>query len=376
MRELRYRFWGYFVAYYLVLLYYAYYMDVGTVEIKYLLEHRLLFLFETSLSVYNNLLFRLPSLVLSALSLLLYYQIAKKYLSSKDAALAIVIFSLMPGFIIASLLCNKSIYLIFLVILFIWSFLYYRFAAYVLLLLYTVVNYSFIFLYLSLFFYAVYKKDARFMAYSIILFAINANYFNYDIAGHPRGYFVELLLVYLAIFSPFVFIYFLYSLIKTQQKSLLWFISFVSLGLSILLSFRQQIKIDDFAPFVIVYVVFMVRVFLYNYRIRLKIFRSSYRMLFGFLLGSLLVFDMFILSSPYVLHENIVTQFRYTNRIYKYLKTHNIDSVYCNDELFCKKLYFYGLKKGRKYYLLLDEKHKKVSIFHNQKKISQFFFSK
>ena len=217
-------------------------MDIGSLEVEYLNKNYPISILEnTILSIFgnDNLSLRLPSLILSIFSIFLYYKISQKYLKkANDVYLSTFIFSLMPGFIIASLLFNKSIYMIFLVLLFIYTFLYHRFYSYTLLLLYAILNYSFISLYMGLIFYSIYKKDTKFLIYSILLLAINANYFNYDIKGHPKGHFVDVVLVYFAIFSPFVFTYFIYSLIKVLKKpTLLWFISSWGLLFSFLFSF-------------------------------------------------------------------------------------------------------------------------------------------
>jgi hypothetical protein len=369
----------YFVVYYLFLFYYASNLHIGDLEVEYLsknypityIENIFLYFFGNS-----DLSLRLPSLILSIISIFLYYQISKKYLKKQtDIYFSVVIFSLMPGFIIASLLFNKSIYIIFLVLLFIYAFLYYRFYSYILLLIYTIADYSFISLYMGLIFYSIYKKDTKFLIYSLILLMINANYFNYEIKGHPRGHFIDLLGIYFAIFSPFVFIYFIYALFKTFKKpTLLWFISSWGLLFSIILSFRQKIKIDDYAPFVIVAVVFMIGVFFNDYRVRLKIFRGMYRNIFTFLFGSLILFDILLFYSKYF-DIKMLNQFKYSKEVFLYLKDNNIDNIYCNNDRFCNKLYFYGLHKGNKYYILFDKKDKKVSISHNHKKIYENYVS-
>ena len=374
-------FYLYFIIYYVFIIIYANYLNIGDFEVNYLYQNYPLSLFENkilSIFGYTNLSLRLPSIILSIFSIFLYYKISQKYLKQeKDVYLSTIIFSLLPGFIIATFLFNKSIYLIFMVLFFIYCFLYYRFFSYILLLVYTILNYSFMFLYLALIFYSIYKKDTRFLIYSIILFAINANYFNYDIQGHPKGHFIDIILVYSAIFSPFVFFYFIHSLIRISKKpTLLWFISTSALLFSILLSFRQKIKIDDFAPFVIVSVIFMVAVFLNGYRVRLKIFRPSYRNLFIFLFSTLILFDFILLTTPYFFNNKIFTQFRYSKNIATILKNKNINYIRCNDTTLCKKLYFYGLKKGDKYFVYFDKNSKKVSILHNNKKIYNFYVSK
>ena len=371
----------FFIFFYLFLFSYATFMDIGSLEIIYL-QHNypITFIENIFLNIFghNNFALRLPSLILSILSIFLYYQISKKYLkTATDIYLSTLVFALMPGFIIASLLFNKSIYLIFLVLFFIYLFLYHRFLSYILLLIYTIIDYSFFTLYLALIFYSIYKRDTKFLIYSLLLFMINANYFDYTIGGKPKGHFLDVLMIYFSIFSPFVFIYFIYSLIKSMKKpSLLWFISSVALLFSILLSFRQKIKIDDFAPFVIIAVIFMIMVFFKDYRIRLKIFRSFYRKLFIFLFSSLVIFDIVLFISPYYFKDKIFSQFRYSHKISLFLKQHNIDNIKCNNPHFCKKLYFYGLHKGDEYFIKIDKGFKKVSISHNHKVLYNFYVSK
>ena len=374
-------FYIYFLFYYAFLFLYAHYLNIGDFEIKYLSQNYPMTLIENlffSLFGKSNFILRLPEIILSIFSIILYYKISKKYLKKqKDVYLATIIFSLIPGFILATLLFNKSIYIIFLVLVFIYSFLYYRIYSYLFLLLFTIIDKSFISLYLGLIFYSIYKRDTQFLIYSLFLLMVNANYFHYEIKGLPRGHFIDIFLIYSAIFSPFVFIYFLYSLIKIFKKpTLLWFISSWGLLFSFLLSFRQRIKIDDFAPFVVVSVVFMVSIFLSDYRIRLKIFRPTYRKLFSFLLFSLIVFDIFILSSPYFLDVKIVSQFRYSKEIFDKLKQKNINYFECNNRILCEKLYFYGLQKGDKYFIYFNKKDKKVSISHNNRALYNFYVSK
>jgi 4-amino-4-deoxy-L-arabinose transferase-like glycosyltransferase len=364
----------YFLFYYIFLIWYAIHLNIGDFEVSYLetdslINHISNFFF--SIFGKNNFSLRFPSIILSFFSILLYEKIAKYYFKSqKEINFTLIIFSLIPGFIIASLLYNKSIYLIFLTLLFIYSFLYYRFFSYILLVLYVFLDYSFISLYFGLIFYSIYKKDTKFLIYSLLLLMINANYFHYDINGHPQGHFLNLFLVYLAIFSPFVFVYFLYAILKTFKKpNLLWFISTFSLLFSIILSFRQKIKIDDYAPFVIISVIFMIKVFLSDYRIRLKIFRKPFKILFVFLFLSLMFFDLCLLASKYFINKEIFYQFNYSQKIVQFLKEKNINYIYCNNQTFCKKLYFYGLSKGMIYYINFDEKSKKVSILHNKTKL-------
>jgi hypothetical protein len=113
----------------------------------------------------------------------------------------------------------------------------------------------------------------------------------------------------------------------------------------------------------------MIKVFLSDYRIRLKIFRKPFKILFVFLFLSLMFFDLCLLASKYFINKEIFYQFNYSQKIVQFLKEKNINYIYCNNQTFCKKLYFYGLSKGMIYYINFDEKSKKVSILHNKTKL-------
>lgn len=366
----------YFIIYYLILIFYANNLNIANFEINYLNSNYFMNYF-SDIAFYlfgkNNFTLRLPSLIFSFFSLLLFYRISLFYIKNKKYAfISTIIFSLLPGFIVASLLYDKAIFIIFLTLLFLYTFIFYRVYSYFLLISYALIDYSFISLYFSLIFYSIYIKNNKFLIFNLFLLMINANYFSYDIHGHPSGHFIDLFLVYLSIFSPLIFLYFIYSLLKLnkyEKLNIIWFISLFSFILSLILSFRQKIRIDDYASFVIIYSIFMLKVFIYDYKIRLSIFRFPYKILSISLIISLIIFDVFLFFSPYILDRYIVNQFKYSKSIALILKRNHIDYIKCNDYVLCKKLYFYGIKKGDKYYLLFDYKNKKVSILHNKNEL-------
>ncbi|MEO1923136.1 MAG: hypothetical protein ABGX25_01305, partial [Nautiliaceae bacterium] len=275
-------------------------VEVKSIEHFWPLEYILQFSF--SLFGHNDFALRLPQIIISFLSSVLFLKISEDYFEKRsDIFFNLVIFLLIPGFIISSLIVNKSIYLLFCTLLFIYFYKHYRFFSYLLLILYIFLDYSFISLYFALVFFAIYKRDSKFLLFVLILLAVNANFFDYRITGKPRGYFLDVLGTYILIFSPFVFIYFLYTLYKGFffKKDIIFFISVFSFLLSILLSFRQRIKIDDFAPYVLPYVIFMVKIFLSSYRVRLPVFRKWYRILFIFLFATIIIFDIALFLNRY-----------------------------------------------------------------------------
>ncbi|WP_457560182.1 glycosyltransferase family 39 protein [Caminibacter sp.] len=339
--------------------------------LKYILE------FSFYLFGKNDFALRFPQLLFSLFSIVLIYKIAQKYFSKRnDIDFSIIIFSLIPGFIVSTLIVNKAIYLIFLTLLLICF--YESFFIYVLLAVYSVIDSSFIVLYIGVFAYAIYKKKNLLIIMSLLFLAVNANFFHYTIGGKPKGYFLDVIGTYTLIFSPFVFIYFLYSLYKGffYKKDIVFFISINAFLLSIIFSFRQRIKIDDYASFVLPYVLYMVKIFLSSYRVRLPRFRKGYKILFIVLLFTMFMFDAVLFLNKYTPARNLSGSFYFIKDLAKILKKKKINNIYCNNVNLCKALYFYGIKNGKSYFILYSKSKAEVSILHKKKKIMNIDVSK
>jgi len=94
------------------------------------------------------------------ISILLMYKISQKILTyPKDAIYSTLIFVLLPGFYSSAMIINYAGFILFLTLLFIYVYLYYGKASYILLPLYLFVDNSFSALYFALIFYALHKRD-------------------------------------------------------------------------------------------------------------------------------------------------------------------------------------------------------------------------
>jgi len=373
----------YFIFYYFFLYWYSTtFLSFSIVEVKSLESSWFLnYIFNLFKNFFSsdNSSFRLLPIFFSILSIIIYYKISQFYFKKKkDLYFNVLIFSLIPGFIISSVIINKSIILIFLTFLFIYFYFTNKKIAYFLLFLYSFVDYAFINLYFALIFYAIYKKDTKFLIYVLFLLAINANFFNYDIGGKPRGYFLDVMGTYFLIFSPLVFVYFLYTLYKGIffKKDIIYFISAFTFLLSIILSFRQHIRIDDYAPFSLIYIIYMVKIFLNSYRVRLPRFRKGYKIIFIVLFSSLIIFDLAIFFNKYTPLYKLGGSFYFIKPLVKYLKKNKIDKINCNNQYLCKALLFYGIKNGNDYVIRYNRKRSEVSIFHKDKLIKKIDVSK
>jgi hypothetical protein len=174
--------------------------------------------------------------------------------------------------------------------------------------------------FLALLFYAVIHKDKNLAVISsafIIAFIYLAK--GIEIGGRPSGHFIEIFGLYATVFSPLLFIYFFYAMYRILlrgEKTLMWYISFTALAVSLLLSIRQKVYITDFAPYVMISTIAMVDVFNHSLRVRLPEFQKHYRFAFYIVIGFLIVSVLAIVfhKELYYLSENRSKHF--ANRIY------------------------------------------------------------
>jgi len=305
----------------------------------------------------NDLALRLPFIIFHILSLFLIYKIGKLFLKRKiDRIVSTAIFALLPGINSAAILVNSASIVIFLTLLFVYLYMYnYKLISYAVLILALFVDNSFSVLYLSLFFYAMSKKDNKLLLFSIILFAISMYMYGFDDGGKPRGYFLDTFGVYAAIFSPFLFLYYIYSLYRIlikEEKNLLWYISFVAFVFSLLLSFRQRVQLEDFAPFATLAIPLMVKVFFNSYRVRLPEFRKWHRAIAVFVVLFLVIntFFTFVNKPLYPFFKNPKRHFAYKYHIAKELadrlKEKNIYKINMANQWLALRLKFYGIQNG------------------------------
>ncbi len=369
---MKYFFWPIIFLYYIFLYWYSVnFLSFSIIEAKSVEKFYLLKILLQFFNITNDFSLRFLPLIFSFFSLIIFYKLCKIYLKEKYKYFASLIFIFIPGFIISSVIINKAIFLVFFILLFIYSFKKMRLFSYFLLVIYVFIDYSFISLYFALIFYSIYKKDTKLLLFSLALLAINANFFNYKIDGKPQGYFLDVLGTYVLIFSPFVFVYFLFTIYKGffLKKDVLFFIGSFSFLLSIILSFRQRIKIDDYAPFVLPYVIYMIKVYLNSYKVRLPRFRTSYKFLFIFLFSTMFFFDIAIFLNRYTPAKNLSGSFYFMKNLALFLKKNKINKIECNNKFLCKSLNFYGISNGKEYKIYYSIKKNKVSIFHNKEKI-------
>ena len=345
--------------------------------------------FSTYLFGQNDYALRLPFVFFHIISTVILYRISKKYLKRKsDRLFSIIIYILLPGTNSAALIVNSSEIVIFLSLLFIYLFEEKKMIlSYLILSVSIFVDNSFAVFYISLFFYSIYKKDNKLLVFSLFLFALCMYFWGFDTGGKPKDYFIVTLAVYMAIFSPLVFLYFFYTeyrILVKEKKNILWFISFVAFLFSLLLSFRQRIMIEDFAPFAIISTPLMIRVFLSSYRVRIPELRSWHKFFLILVLGTLVVnfLAIYFNKSLYLIlnnpKEHFAYRYNFAKEIAGKLKKLGIQNIYSKDKRLLLRLKFYKIKNGDNYLLTKHQykNSKNVTISYFKKPIFTLYVSK
>ncbi len=313
------------------------------------------YLTQFSITVFgqNDYALRMPMIMFHLLSVLLLYQVSKSYVKrNSDRLWLVFLYILLPGVMSAALIVNSAGIIIF--ALFLLLYLFQKespFIPFVLVLL-LVVDGAFGLLYFALFVYAFNKNSRFYMALTAILFSFSYYLYGFDTMGKPSGYFLDTLALYAAIFSPVVFLFLIYVLYRkmiTKEYDITLYVGGVVFVVSLLLSFRQRIYIEDFAPYLMLLLPLAAQTFFNSYRVRLRAFRGRYRVLLGigFAILAMHFFLLLFNKGLYLLLENPHKHFAYKTHIAKELagalKDKNIGCVSAESYKLQNRLKFYGI---------------------------------
>ena len=342
----------------LVLLYEVSTLSIASYEadIVYQSHSFLHYLIQGSLTLFgqNDYALRMPMIAIHLLSVLLLYVTSKPYVKrNSDRLWLVLVYVLLPGVISAALVVNCAGIVI--LALFFLLYLYQRenpflpFALVVMLGL----NGAFIWLYFAIFIYA-FKNDNKFyMLFSTILFFIAFYLYGFDTMGRPSGHFLDTLGLYATIFSPVVFVFLVYALYRkmvTKEYDITLYIGGVVFVVSLLLSFRQRIYIEHFAPYMMLLLPLAAQTFFSSYRVRLRVFRGRYRLMLSLGFGILAIHFFVLLFNKglYLFIEDPHKHFAYKTHVVKELsqglKELDVSCVSAESEALQKRLRFYGIK--------------------------------
>ena len=294
---------------------------------------------------------------LGFISILFFYEYSRRYFPKReDAYLATFIFMLLPGIVTGSTVANVAIIVLPLVLLFVLLYEKNHFTVlpFIMLALFFIHEASIIF-FVALLLYGILYKDKKLSIFAtafLLAFIYLAK--GIEIGGRPSGHFIEIFGLYAAVFSPLVFFYFFYTMYRIflrEKKSLLWYISFTALIVSLLLSVRQKINITDFAPYVMIAIPLMLHTYHQSLRVRLPQFKKKYILGFNVLMVSLLlsVLSMLIYNIMFYISKNPSQYF--SNIVYapqilaKELKSKGINCYDVRNESKRYQLQYYNISQ-------------------------------
>ncbi|EAI8893466.1 hypothetical protein CRM11_08910, partial [Campylobacter coli] len=327
----------------------------------------------------NDFGLRIPILFFHFLSCILLYILALKYTKTHfDSFLSLLLFVLLPGTVASALLVNEASIVIFLTLAIICAYEYEKkWIFYPLLILALFVDKSFNILFLTFFFFGIYKRNSFLLTLALVLFGLSISFYGFDTGGRPRGYFLDTLGIFAACFSPLVFIYFFYVVYRLtfkEQKSLLWFLMSVTFIFCSLLSLRQKLYLEDFLPFCVICTPLLIKTLMASYRVRLPQFRLRYKI---FIECSIifLLFCYFVIIGNQILYYfvsdpkyNFANNYHLAKELSKELKKQEIFKLRVGTSL-QPRLKFYDIEDSNTFYLKsiknkdqLDKNKKNITI--------------
>ncbi len=311
----------------------------------------------------NDYVLRLPIIFTHLISSLLFYSISSRYLNNtRDRLWLLLLYVMLPGIISSALVLSHAFLVLFGLLLFIYldqrvSTKYTN----VLLLIYAFIDGGFAYLLLGVLVYNIFAKDYKNIIYNLVLLAISAYLYRLQIYGVPSGHFLDTIAVYSAIFSPIVFIYLVYALYRkylADKIDKVWYIATTTLIFSLLLSFRQRLDIEYFAPYLMVALPLAAQTFVHSYKVRLKMFRKRYKTIFVLSFLFLFLHTLLVLFNKnlYMVLDNPKQHFAYNMYVAKDLAKELYErDIPCveTDYKMQQRLKFYGIGKCKEY--LLEE---------------------
>lgn len=330
----------------------------------------------------NDFGLRILFMLLHIANVILVFLLSRLHLRRElDSVACAVLFMMLPGINAgALLLSNVNIILFFTLLL---CFLHEKYGKipYWLLTIMVFVDDSFALVFLALIFYAISCRDTVLLVVSVIFFAINSYIYGLDIGGRPSGYFVDTMGHLLLIFSPFVFLYFLYSLYRyfnIEKRPISFYIAITSLFFMLFLSLRQRVDTQSYAPLLLCFLPLCFSIYISGLRVRLPQFRARYKIPFMIAFTILLLFTCSVFLSkilflvvPY--NDNFALRHYIAKELAYNLKARGIDSVSTGSHMQAR-LKFYGIGYGDRY--LSDTKiedSRSIPIVYYGKEITKFY---
>ena len=322
--------------------------------------------FVTEIFGANDYSLRGSCIAIHCCNVILLYMIGRLYLKKpSDSLFLVAIYMLLPGINFSAILLYESGFIIFMLLLICYIHLRYKRIPYILIFAGGLLNLALSVLFIALGIYAIRHKKTKTFIACIVGFGINMFAYSSDIGGTPSAHFLDALGELAMLFSPFLFLYYIYALYagvaRRKDDTLMIYISVSGLILTLLLSFRQEINIMNFAPLCVVGLPIMVFDFFNNMRVRLKIYRLKFKVRI-FIICGVLCLETFMIFGNKLTYlfspkPNFASNYYIAKDLAHILLSSNINGIKIQDHKLALRLNFYGINAGNTYCLYSDTKH-------------------
>ena len=285
----------------------------------------------------------------------LMYMIGRIYLRKRrDSLFLVLLYALLPGVNLSALLLYESGFIIFVLLVICFIQLRFKRVPYVLICLAGMLDLVFCVLFIALGIYAILHRKSKVLVVALVGFGGNMFLHSGSIAGVPEAYSLDVLGAFAMLFSPLLFLYYIYTLYaaiaRHKDYSLMVLISVSGLIFSLLLSLRQEIDIAKFAPLCVVGLPVLVYGFYNDMRVRLKIYRTRFKVRMGLVFLVLCVesFCLFGNKLTYLFSEqaNFARNYYIAKDVASALKSRGIENLKVQNSVLALRLGFYGILAG------------------------------
>lgn len=303
----------------------------------------------------NDYALRGSFLALHCVNMLLMYNLSRLYLKKpSDSLLLMALYALLPATNLSAILLYKSGFILFALLLICYFQMRFSRPPYISIFVFGLLDLAFSAVFVALCAFAIKKRKTKTFIASILGFGINMFLYEESIGGIPKAYCLDLLGSIAMLFSPFLFLYYVYTLYaavaRRKEDSLMVYIATSGLILMLLLSLRQKVDITQFTPLLLVGFPVLAFGFFSDIRLRLKQFKRRFRIRMSFIIATLLLETILLFGNKITYIFSSKPNFAYPYYVAKdlanELKSHNILAIKTQDSSLALRLGFYGVGMG------------------------------
>lgn len=325
-----------------------------------------------------------PILILHFLNLMLLYGICRHTLKHKrDSIIAILIYILLPAVNFSSLLLVESNWIIFITLFIGYITARYNKPPLFLLLFFSFFSPGTLIITLGIALYMLRNKKIKTFLFCSVCIIVNYILYDLDIGGKPQGYILETLGQMAMLYSPLLFVYYVYTIYWgiVQKNNILAYIAGTSIVFCILLSLRQNINFYILIPQSLVGIPILTLCFLNDLRSHLPDFRAKHYMFSSIILLFLLLETLLFFGNKityfFSQKPNFASSYYFNKEIAKQIKDFNISSIYTQQESLRAPLRFYGINPDKRYHLISTRNKKSdINVSYNGVSIVRYNLKK